>query len=473
MTKKRIHIDDFFRRGLGNMQLPVEGNDWFAMQASLAAAQKRRKRRIMWLWVVGVLFLLGTGTGIYLISDTKYANTATFAQQQTTNSTEQPTNSNTSSHSPQNGSTQTPSSETENSNSGLGFDTTTTQSESKFADDNKSVQPKQKTAPKQSGNNKSGGKETTDKPSTDNGAGVGSKETSTAKETENKEDSKPIEASHDETPMADTKPLVIATNDTTKPQKESEPSVAKVDSIEPESKTTKNPTLGKLSPFSIGFNLSPTASMFAAQDQTKYGSILRNGTKAGLAITSLITINYKINDWSFGSGIGITSVGTRGNYRYTHQVYDSVPVFNPGGQIIGYFYTNFRDSSQNLTISSRYTYVTLPLQASYNLKLTEKLGLQFGGSIQLQRLASVSGEAISPFSLFSIDAAKQKDVLRKWNASVAIQAGVYYDLSPQWQVNAGLQMSRFAGGLYSNAIGTVVRPRNFGLHLGINYNLTK
>lgn len=473
MTKKRIHIDDFFRRGLGNMQLPVEGNDWFAMQASLAAAQKGRKRRIMWLWVVGVLLLLGTGTGIYFLSDTKDTNTPAFAQQQTTSSAEQQASSNISSPSPQNGSAQTQSTETANSNSGLGSDVTTTQSESKFADDNKSVQPKQKTAPKQTGNNKSGGKETTDKPSTDNVAVTGSKETSTAKETENKENSKPIEASHEETPMADTKPLVIATNDTTKPQEESEPLLAKVDSIEPEPKTTKNPTFGKLSPFSIGFNLSPTASMFAAQSQTKYGSILRNGTKNGLAIASLITVNYSINNWMLGTGLGFTSVATRGNYRYTHQVYDSVPVFNTGGQIIGYFYTNFRDSSQNLTIGSRYTYITLPLQASYNLKLTEKIGLQFGGSIQLQRLASVSGEVISPFSLFSTDAAKQKDVLRRWNASVAIQTGVYYKLSPQWQLNAGMQLSSFARGVYSNAIGTVVRPRNFGLHLGVNYNLTK
>ncbi|MGV3596675.1 MAG: outer membrane beta-barrel protein [Bacteroidota bacterium] len=474
MTKKRIHIDDFFRRGLGNMQLPVEGNDWFAMQASLAAAQKRRKRRTMWLWVVGVLLLVGTGTGIYFLSDTKDTNTPAFAQQQKTSSAEQqPANTNISSPSQQNGSTQTQSTETANSNSGLGSDDTTTQSESKFADDNKSVRPKQKTVPKQSGNNKSGGKETTDMPSTDNGANAGSKETSTTKETENKEDNKPIETSHDETPMAETKPLVIATNDTTKPGEESEPLLAKADSIEPESKTTKNPTLGKLSPFSIGFNLSPTASMFAAQNQTKYGSILRNGTKNGLAIASLITLNYSINNWMFGTGLGFTSVATRGNYRYTHQVYDSIPVSNPGGQIIGYFYTNFRDSSQNLTIGSRYTYITLPLQASYNLKLTEKLGLQLGGSVQLQRLASVSGEAISPFSLFSTEAAKQKDVLRRWNASIAIQTGVYYKLSPQWQLNAGLQLSSFARGVYSNAIGTVVRPRNFGLHLGVNYNLTK
>lgn len=470
MTKKRIHIDDFFRRGLGNMQLPVDGNDWFAMQASLAAAQKRRKRRIMWLWVIGVLLLVATGTGIFFASSENSSQQQ--LAQQTTSSTEQQVNSGTSAINPQSGNVQTQSAETTSSNNGLDADNTKTQSESKFADDNKSIRPKQKTAPKQSGNNKSGGKETTDKSSTDNSAGAGSKETST-KETENKGHNTSIEANNNETPMADTKPLVIATNDTTKPQEESEPLVAKVDSIEPEPKTTTKPTLGKLSPFSIGFNLSPTASMFAAQNQTKYGSILRNGTKNGLAIASLITINYKINNWSFGSGLGITSVGTRGNYRYTHQVYDSVPVFNPVGQIIGYFYTNFRDSSQNLTISSRYTYVTLPLQASYNLKLTEKLGLQFGGSVQLQRLASVSGETISPFSLFSTDAAKHKDVLRKWNASVAIQAGVYYELSSQWQVNAGLQMSRFASGVYSNAIGTVVRPRNFGLHLGINYNLTK
>lgn len=473
MTKKRIHIDDFFRRGLGNMQLPVEGNDWFAMQASLAAAHKRRKHRIIWLWVVGMLLLVGTGMGIYFLSVTNNTNTPAFAQQQKTSSAEQPANSNISSPSPQNGSPQTQSTVTANNNSGLGSDDTTAQSESKFANDNKSVQPKQKTSPKQSGNNKSGGKETTDMPSTDNGKSAGSKETSTTKETENKEDNKPIETSHDETPMAETKPLVIAINDTTKVQEETQPLLVNTDSIKPEQKTTNNPTHGKVSPFSIGFNFSPTASMFAAQNQTKFGSILRNGNKSGLAIATQVTINYNINNWSFGTGLGVTSIATRGNYRYTHQVYDSIPVSNPGGQIIGYFYTNFRDSSQNLTIGSRYTYITLPLQASYNLKLTEKLGLQFGGSIQLQRLASVSGEAISPFSLFSTEAAKQKDVLRRWNASIAIQTGVYYKLSPQWQLNAGLQLSSFARGVYSNAIGTVVRPRNFGLHLGVNYNLTK
>lgn len=453
------------------MQLPVDGNDWFAMQASLAAAQKRRKRRIMWLWVLGVSLLVGTGTGIYLMGNGN-ANPDVVAKQQTTAAGEQQTNSNTSTSNPRKGEAKAESTEV-NDKGDLGSNTTTTQVLSKSSGDNSYSPSKQKAVPKQLVTDQSGDKGSTDKSSTDNSIGVGNSTTSTGKETGNKEGNIVIEVGNDETPTADTKPLVITDNDTTKPQEETEPLLATVDSIEPEQKTTKHPVLSKLSPFSIGFNLSPTASMFAAQNQTKYGSILRNGTKNGLAIASLVTINYNINNWSFGTGLGVTSVATRGNYRYTHQVYDSVPVLNPGGQVVGYFYTNFRDSSQNLTINSRYTYITLPLQASYNLALTDKLGLQLGGSVQLQRLAGVSGEAISPFSLFSIDAAKQKDVLRKWNASIAIQAGAYYKLSPKWQINAGLQMSRFTSGVYSNAIGTVIRPRNFGLHLGVNYNLTK
>ncbi len=472
MTKKRIHIDDFFRRGLGNMQLPVDGNDWFAMQASLAAAQKRRKRRVMWLWVLGVLLILGTGTGIYLVGNEK-SNPEVIAQQQTTAAGEQQTNSNTAATHPNNEGTQILPAET---NSGsLGSDNTSSSDLLQSKAENTSQSPKQNKIRKQSSNSKSSGKEGIDGNSgADKATDVSSNSTSTVSETENTDDEKPVMIEGDETPTAETKPLVIAANDTTLPQEEdAEPSLARVDSIEPEQKATKHPTRSKLSPFNIGFNLSPTASMFAAQNQTKYGSILRNGTKSGLAIASLVTINYNINNWSFGTGLGVTSVATRGNYRYTHQVYDSVPVLNPGGQVVGYFYTNFRDSSQNLTINSRYTYITLPLQVSYNLAFTDKLGLQLGGSIQLQRLAGVSGEAISPFSLFSVDVTKQKNVLRRWNASIAIQAGAYYKLNPQWQINAGLQMSRFTSGVYSNAIGTVIRPRNFGLHLGVNYNLTK
>lgn len=460
MTKKRIHIDDFFRRGLGNIQLPVDGNDWFAMQASLAASQKRRKRRIMWLWVLGLVLLVGTS--IYLMSNGN-ANFDLTAQQVNSTTTSKPNNE---------GAQTAPN---EANRGSLDLDNTASSDLLQSKAENTSQSPKQSIKLKQLGNNKSSEKEegVADNSRADKVTDVSSNSTSTVSETENTDDEKPAMVKGDEIPMADTKPLVIADNDTTKPQEEAEPSLAKVDSIEPEQKTTKHPVLNKLSPFSIGFNLSPTASMFAAQNQTKYGSILRNGTKNGLAIASLVTINYTINNWSFGTGLGFTSVATRGNYRYTHQVYDSVPVLNPDGQVVGYFYTNFRDSSQNQTVSSRYTYITLPLQASYNLALTDKLGLQLGGSVQLQRLAGVSGEVISPFSLFSTDAAKQKDILRKWNASIAIQASGYYKLSPQWQINAGLQMSRFTSGVYSNAIGTVIRPRNFGLHLGVNYNLTK
>lgn len=470
MTKKRIHIDDFFRRGLGNMQLPIDGNDWFAVQASLAAAQRAKKRRIMWLWVVGVLLLAGAGTGIYQVSN-KNVNPEIITQQQTIAATEQQENPNTFASNLDNRITQTEGNETGNSDGALGTDNKAPFAAAQSPVNSKTRLPKRRMS--QLSNNGSDGKGDPDVSETTDGADFGSQSTPTVKEAESADNNEPVEAGNDETPTADSKPLVIAINDTVKPQEDVEPSLAKADSIEPEQKTTKYPTLSKFSPFSIGFNLSPTASMFAAQNQTKFGSILRNGNKSGLAIAMQVTINYNINNWSFGTGLGVTSIATRGNYRYTHQVYDSVPVLNPGGQVVGYFYTNFRDSSQNLTLNSRYTYITLPLQASYNLALTDKLGLQLGGSVQLQRLAGMSGEAISPFSLFSTDVAKQKDVLRKWNASIAIQAGGYYKLNKKWQINAGLQMSRFASGVYSNAIGTVIRPRNFGLHLGVNYNLTK
>ena len=102
-------------------------------------------------------------------------------------------------------------------------------------------------------------------------------------------------------------------------------------------KKVKDGSKSKLSPLSIGFSLGGALNSFTADENSNFGRILNNGNQPALGFNALFTANYAIKNFEINSGLGVNSITNSGNYNYTHQTKDSIPVLDPLNNIIGYY----------------------------------------------------------------------------------------------------------------------------------------
>lgn len=469
MSKKRIHIDEFFRRGLGNMQLPVSGSDWGDMQAMIAAAQKRRRRTVLWWWFTGVFLVLGTGA---LVSYNYTNNVAksTVATSVTAPST-QPLQNKTNTKNGQNQNINSPQQNTTDLQNNTGGNTPLKVEKSTTPT---SVSPTIKTSPKnntkQTPEQPKQNRET-QKSKSNPGPGLDNPDNLQAQTFVEGDKTHPLEETNSpekkpDPPLTPETPIVpaIADNGT------------KADSTPTPTKGGKRNNDKGDKPRKTGFNgisflMGPAINKFGISNTTNYGRIRNAGDRPGIGLQALVAGDYEWKKFTFSSGIGFTSIGGGGRYNYKRQIWDSVPVFN-GPVIIGYFYKNYRDTSLNYTLNNRFNYLTLPVQASYLVYEGKKSGFVIGMGVQLQYLLTAQGEYINPDNLFKFDLSKTPGFVKKWNFGGNIRLGYYYTISDKFALNLGLNYTRASRMLNKN-IDVGIRPRSIGLEMGIKYNLVK
>jgi hypothetical protein len=476
LAKKKIHIDELFRRELGDMKMPVDTNDWAAMQAQIAAEQNKRKRRALWWWFAGIaLLLMGSLTTYYFLSlenskqndivvenatpspsikQPKANNTPLSIDRETEN-----TASNQSTNSiditPDNAKTN--SSDKPVSSAKQSSSKTETKKSTSSADrDIKRELERLKNKKNSTGN---------DKKNIDKGTNNGSSGKGT---TEPKEDKN---TSTDKIPNPITIVKPVDSNKVKKaPQNKIVVAPDSAKTSNDSSKKVKDGSKPKLLPFSIGFSLGAASNSFTADENSNFGRILNNGNQPALGFNALFTANYAIKNFEINSGLGINSITNSGSYNYTHQTKDSIPVLDPLNNIIGYFYTNFRDTTHNFNIQSRFTSITLPIGVSYNIKLNDNSGLQLGANTSINYLVGASGEYINPFNLFQLNVGDNKDLFRKWNLGLGASIGYYSKISEQFTFEGSINYNTLTNGIFDNRIGTAIRPSSIGINVGIRYN---
>ena len=463
MSKKRIHIDDLFRRGLGNMQLPVSGSDFADMQGMLAAAQKRRRRRIVVLWLVAGLLLLGGGiTGGYMYYHNQPASEQELAEKVvpfnngSAERAEQPDQPNTA-----NQGTGESSAENNATTGGTGSHQEAAGNDGKEKGktaEQPSVKEKGQPAKPGTGQQKPDAK----KENTGNEITNG-----------NDEENKPKQAEVVNQEEQPEKTAVVIQDSTAETTAEANPETpqdsAKEETSKKEAKT-KQPSIPN--PFSITISAGPLLNTFGINSATNYGRIRNQGDEPAGGLNAAITVDYQLSRWMFGTGLGVNSIGGRGHYQYSRTVWDSIPVLGPNGEIKGYLHTNYRDSAFNFSQEYRLNYVTVPVFASYNFPVGSKWGLKVGAGVQVQFLAALSGKYINPSNLFTFDL-KNDGFIRRWNAAGNINLGFYYNINRYFTINTALTYSRFFNSMLSKTAGVGIHPRSAGLEIGLRYNFMK
>ncbi len=199
-----------------------------------------------------------------------------------------------------------------------------------------------------------------------------------------------------------------------------------------------------------------------------YENILSNSEEAGYSTNFGFEVRYRpLPFLTIGSGIHYTQNRTVGNFDFTN---DQVPVIDVSGAIVGYITldsTQVRTVSQS--INNRQNYVEIPFLLTYEKQLSEKwyLNTEFGASV-LFHLNS-KGETINSFSLEATQLSNQPS--RTSLGTLHARAGLLYNFSNNWFVGIEPTYKYYLGSIYETDSPIKINQYTIGLNMSIQYRI--
>lgn len=139
------------------------------------------------------------------------------------------------------------------------------------------------------------------------------------------------------------------------------------------------------------------------------------------------------------------------NYNLTYKIYDSIPVKDPNGKIIGYFLARGRDTSINETHQISRNLFNIHLSASEKWKINNKTNLLTGIGIAAQLHSLTKGSKIlNPESLqlenMQVSNLSNRRLLLMPSFTIGIQHQLYKNLSIQANISSQYSINN----LYKN-----------------------
>lgn len=172
------------------------------------------------------------------------------------------------------------------------------------------------------------------------------------------------------------------------------------------------------------------------------------------------------------AGLQATQINFSNRYNYSYKIYDSLPVYNSGGQIIGYFLSRARDTFMNSEERVKITKIQLPLNVSFISQLNKKMDLIYGfGGVLSYNVSASGSKTLSPFNtqLYRYSAFANKE--RTFNVMPQLNCGLKLDLSKHWMVSGQLISSIYAFSRFKTEMTVNDHPYSLGLNLKLMYKL--
>lgn len=218
-----------------------------------------------------------------------------------------------------------------------------------------------------------------------------------------------------------------------------------------------------------------------------YRSMLNSGQHLSQSNAKLLGYTQRNESSSFGNqynvslsrSIGNVEIGTGINYyqinqslgdpmRLNYQIYDSIPVYDSGGNLINYLNFNYRDTASTTgLVNPKYNYMGLSLRVGYAFRLSPKWSLTTSINANPSYLISAKGttlsEALKP-SLLDVSR------LNRFQLQGDVNIGVTYDIDEKWKASlvANLQGDAFD---ISKTKEISTKFNNYGAGLTLHYRI--
>lgn len=182
-------------------------------------------------------------------------------------------------------------------------------------------------------------------------------------------------------------------------------------------------------------------------------------------IELLVRKEYKGILWSSGLGYHIRAQNIN---SLTYQLYDSIPFLNPDGDTVRFLPFNFRDTTlADGFASPRYSYVSIPFAIGKRFNLTPKWSTTLNVSTSLNILTTAKGNTTN--SQGRLQAIEPKQLNRiLWNGGAGLTVG--YTLNRNFELNIGTMITRDFSNTYKiNDVKQRMTVSN--IRFGIMYNV--
>ncbi len=175
-----------------------------------------------------------------------------------------------------------------------------------------------------------------------------------------------------------------------------------------------------------------------------YERLKDHTTKLGFGTT--LIASYTTNNIQINSAIGYSRYNTEGLYRITYPTYDSFPVLDTGGHVIGYLYQNYRDSIYNKTIAQHINRLSIPVSIAYIFSNNKQWSFPVRVGLQMDIGKQKSTISLTPFLL-----------------SGTVQAGVRYKLDEYLYICLEPKYSFGLNNIYTNKLNERLNSISFAL----------
>lgn len=215
-----------------------------------------------------------------------------------------------------------------------------------------------------------------------------------------------------------------------------------------------------------------TKSLLLNSNPERYNNIRKASDRWSAQYTFGFEFGKIGKKFILNAGLQATQINFNNSYNYSYRIYDSLPVYNTGGQIIGYFLSRARDTFMNSEEQVKITKVQLPMNLSFISKLNKNIDLIYGFGGVLSYNVSASGtKTLSPFNtqLYRYQAFANKE--RTFNVMPQLNCGVKLDFGKHWMLSGQLISSIYGFSRFKPEMTVNDHPYSLGLNIKLMYKL--
>lgn len=486
--KAAMAQDNIFSKGLSELELNIEPEDWPETYRKYLGRKKRRKA-IFWLGtgVFALLIALSAFFGSGLMKDdsvislsnnqnTNIENQIKESQVVQTPGTEKASDSD---NNISDAKSENPIAETEQLNKSGKIKNSTIKSDPVSADQS---EPKFKQQGSNTAELNSGNAET----------GRTVNQNTSMSVAENAEIKNPLEPLHKEINNTEenkmhAEPLKVENKNTEADNQENKTSEnSAVVSADPGKKevtdTPQNPDKGKTNvtpppPAGIGLyagiinQIAITHRLLGSENPARYNQIRNAGEKPFMQWTGGFEIGLQKTKYQISTGLQHTTQSWSTNYKYNYTVYDSIPVIR-NGQIIAYFLFRGRDTAINETNNIKISKVQIPLEYNRMFKVNDKLQLMAGAGMLMSWNTKTTGSKIlNPQNLYLYNYKALQDKERIFGMAPSVNLGIQNTLYKQLSLQTSLFANMAMFSRFSDEFKIKDHPYSIGINIKLLYQI--
>ncbi len=215
-----------------------------------------------------------------------------------------------------------------------------------------------------------------------------------------------------------------------------------------------------------------TYRILPGTNNATYNTIRNDADKGMLQYTGGIEFGVMAGKNQYSSGLNVTAQTWNSNYNYTYKLFDSIPFYDTGRVLKGYFLFPKKDTTMNESRSVTLTNIQLPISYNRLWDLNERLRLSAGLSTILSYTVKAEGDKmISHENRQLYYYSRLKNQEQSFNVAPAVSFGLQYQLSSQFMLAGNLGGNISLRSRFKPSFGAREYAYSTGLNIKLIYLL--